>query len=334
MRKFFAAAALLILAPSVSVDAWGPTAHRVISRVAVATLPDSVPPFLQRQIDWIGVRTVVPDSWRAASEPFVKMEEDPNHEWYIEQFSFLKTIPRSRTEFILAIYDEHLRLTRTEPAAAARMNIGWTGTLPYQTVEIYERLKVAFREWRALRAKNQDTQYVELDAAFFVGWLGHYVGDGGMPLHTSIHHDGWQGDNPKNFTRSGAIHWGFENDFVERIDLADRDIASRVPAARRIDDPFSAMLTYLAHSHTRVEQVYTLDQQHAFDGRGTNAARDLVYACTTDAAAMLRNLIFTAWVASAGPGAPIPPPPGTIPPNDPAHPRYNPATGSAPADHP
>lgn len=332
MRKIFSAAGVLALLCPAPVFAWGPTAHRVISRVAVETLPPDVPAFLQREIDWIGVRTVVPDSWRAESEPFVKMEEDPNHEWYMEQFAFMTTIPRSRTEFILALYDEHLRLKASDPAAAAMMNVRWAGTLPYQAVEIYERLKVAFRDWRALRTAGRDTKFVELDAAFLVGWLGHYIGDGAQPMHTSIHHDGWQGENPKNYTRDGALHWGFENDFVDLIGLKDEDIRSRVPPARTVADPFSGVLTFLGRSHNRVEQVYALDQQHAFANRDDREARELVYQCTTDAAALLRDLIYTAWTESAKPGAPIPPPAGFVPSNDVHHPRYNPATGSAPAE--
>ena len=209
--------ALLCLSSAVRVDAWGPTAHRVISRVAVNRLPDDVPGFVKRQIDWIGVRSVTPDSWRGASEPFVKIDEDPNHGWFMEQFAFMTTIPRSRYEFVLALYDEYKRLEHTDPDRAALMNVRWTGTLPYAAVETYERLKVAFRAWREAQRQRQDTAFIELDAAFYVGWLSHYVADGAMPLHTSIHHDGWSGDNPKRYTRDGSIHLRFESAYVDQL---------------------------------------------------------------------------------------------------------------------
>ena len=44
-----------------------------------------------------------------------------------------------------------------------------------------------------------------------MGWLGHYVADAAMPLHDSIHHDGWAGDNPKGYTRDPNIHGRFES---------------------------------------------------------------------------------------------------------------------------
>jgi hypothetical protein len=132
---------------SVTLVAWGLTGHVVISRAAVNALPAEVPAFVKRQIDWIGSRSITPDSYRSASEPFIKMEEDPSHEWHVEQVAFLKAIPRSRVEFVQAVYDEYKRLEQTDRAKAAFANVRATGTLPYTATEVYERLKVTFRTW-------------------------------------------------------------------------------------------------------------------------------------------------------------------------------------------
>jgi hypothetical protein len=308
--------------------AWGVAGHRTVSRAAIRALPADVPPFLARQIDWIGSRSVLADSWRGPTEPFAKTSEDPNHVWYMDQFAFLSKIPRSRDEFVLAVYDEHLRLRATNPAQAALTNIHYTGTLPYAATEGYERLKVAFRTWRDLRDRKQDTAFIEQDAAFYLGWMSHYVADGVQPLHTSVHHDGWVGDNPRNYTRDGGIHWLFENTFVDLIDLTERDVQSRIPqAARRIPDPFTAVLDQLNRAHTRVEQVYQLEQRKAYGDRGSAAGRELVFISIGEAATLLRDLIYTAWVTSADPVPPFSP---DDPTNNPDNPRYNPATGSAP----
>lgn len=328
MSKPLLCALIVSTALSSSLAGWGPTGHRVVSRVAVATLPDDVPAFVKNQIDWIGERAITPDSYRAASEPFIKMAEDPSHQWHLERVAFLQTIPRSRTEFVLAVYDEHLRLKRSDPAAAAVMNVAGTGMLPYTTIEVYERLKVTFRTWRDQQRAGQRTAFTELDAAFYIGWLSHYVADAAQPLHASVHHDGWVGDNPRHYTRDGAIHWGFENDFVDLIALGERDIRPRVGPARVIGDPFSGILAHLERSHTRLEQLYQLEQAKAFVDATHDAARELAYACIADGAAMLRDLVYTAWVSSAEPAAPRT---GILLPNDPANPRYNPAAGTAPA---
>ena len=308
--------------------AWGAAGHRVVSRAAILALPSDVPPFLARQIDWIGSRSVLADSWRGPTEPFAKASEDPNHVWYTEQFAFMRQIPRSRDEFMLAVYDEHLRLRATDPAKAALTNIHYTGTLPYAATEGYERLKVAFRGWRELRAQKQPTTFIEQDAAFYLGWMAHYIADGAQPLHSTIHHDGWIGDNPKAYTRDGAIHWQFENTFVDLIELNEQEIQRRIPAtARRVADPFTSVLDLVNHGHTRVEQVYELEQRRAFTDKSNRDARELVYACTSEAATLLRDLIYTAWVSS---GDPVPPYSPDDPTNNPRNPLYNPATGSAP----
>jgi hypothetical protein len=332
MRPSGVLALIIVLTmPSPPLSAWGATAHRVINRVAVLALPGDVPPFVKRQIDWIGVRSIAPDSWRVASEPFLKIDEDPNHGWFREQFAFMREIPRSRYEFVLALYDEFKRLGTSDPARAALTNVRWTGTLPYAAVETYERIKVAMRGYRAAVAARQDTQFIEMDAAFYIGWLGHYTGDGAMPLHTSVHHDGWQGANPNEYTTDPRVHGRFESQFVDLIALQEGDIASRVTPAKRLADPFGAILDHLDRSHARVERVYQLDKAGAYQDGAHAEARELVYSCTGEAATLLRDLVYTAWLESA---VTTERPTDTLQPINPTHPQYNPATGSAPAPRP
>jgi hypothetical protein len=142
-----------------------------------------------------------------------------------------------------------------------------------------------------------------------------------------VHHDGWQGDNPRGYTREPRVHGRFESQFVDLIALQESDILGRAPAARRLADPFDANLAHLDRSHTRVERVYQLDQAKAFEDADHAPGRGLVYASTSDAATMLRDLVYTAWLDSAAKPGGTP----TVQPISPQHPQYNPATGSAPA---
>ena len=172
-------------------------------------------------------------------------------------------------------------------------------------------------------------QFIEMDTAFYIGWLGHYTGDGAMPLHISIHHDGWQGANPNEYTTDPRVHGRFESQFVDAIALQEGDISSRIAAAKRLDDPFTAILEHLDRSHTRVERVYQLDKAGAYQDKANADARELVYTCTAEAAMLLRDLVYTAWLESASPLQPQST--GTVQPINPKHSQYNPATGSAPA---
>ncbi|MBL8136437.1 MAG: YdcF family protein, partial [Acidobacteria bacterium] len=319
------AVAIVVAAPSGT--AWGVRAHTWINRVAVRTLPDDGPAFLKAHEDWIAYLSVIPDAWRRPSEPFLKMLEDPNHGWFKEQFSFMTEIPRSRYEFVLKLYDEQRRLAAAGDPAAALTNVRWTGTMAYAAVEGYERMLTGMRTYRALRERKEDTRFAELEIAYAMGWTGHYTADGAQPLHDTVHHDGWQGANPLGYTTDPRVHGLFETRFVDLMQLEGGDIQPQVPAARRLADPFTAIVEHLDEAGRHTEQVYKLEKAGALADAANVEARTLVIRQTARGAALLRDLAYTAWLKSGEP--PANDPGGN--PIVPAHPRYNPATGSAPA---
>lgn len=308
--------------------AWGTRAHEVINRTAIDALPSDGPVYLKAHIALIARSATLPDSWRSASEPFSKMEEDPNHGWFREQFAFMTTIPRSRVAFLLSLYREHERLRTVDPMAAQRMNIRWTGTLPYAVAEGYGRLVADMRLVRAMRRSGEDCTPFEIDTAFLVAWMGHYIADGSQPLHVTIHHDGWMGPDPKGYTRAHDIHARFETGYVNSIALTEADLLPQLsPLAHQQGDVFSTILAYLDRSGRSVETVYRLDRDGALRDRRNPQARALVYERTGAAAAMLRDLVYRAWRESA-----LPPQADAQPdPADPSSPGYDPATGSVPA---
>jgi hypothetical protein len=317
----------LFFAASSQLDAWGVRAHNWINRVAVRTIPDDGPVFLRAHEDWIAYLSIIPDTWRRPSEPFVKMLEDPNHGWFKEQFAFMKEIPRSRYEFVLKLYDEQRRLAAAGDKAAAMTNVRWTGTMAYAAVEGYERMLTGMRRYRDMKAKGEDTKFVELEIAYAMGWTGHYTGDGAQPLHDTVHHDGWQGDNPKGYTTNPRVHGLFESQFVDAMKLEGGDVQPKVGAARVLADPFIAILAHLDEAGSHTEQVYQLEKSGALADPANAEARALVIQQTARGAALLRDLAYTAWVRSGE--APVMDPGGN--PIVPANPRYNPQTGTAPA---
>jgi hypothetical protein len=325
MRPFVLAALAAAVLPA-PAHAWGGTAHAVIDRAAIEAIPDDGPTFLRRHVDYIAASASLPDGWRGDSEPFSKIEEDPNHGWFKEQFAFLKPIPRSRYAFVLALYKHYEAIKDSDPATAARTNVRWTGTLPYAAMESYERLIACMRQIRALKAEGKDSAFAEQHCAFQVIRLGHYIGDGAEPLHDSVNSDGWRGDNPKGYTRDRTIHGRFESEFVDGIGLTVKDIAPRLGApAHREGDMFEAVLAFLDDASSRMEQVYVLEKRARFANFKDSDVRELVYAQTGKGAAMLRDMICRAWAESA-----VRPQPLTPSPLDPANPAYDPETGSAP----
>jgi hypothetical protein len=312
---------------ALATGGWGARGHMTANRVAVDALPADGPVFLREYRDWIAATGPLPDSWRGASEPYSKIFEDPNHGWFKEQFSFMKEIPRNRYEFVLRLYDEYLRLKSSDPAKAQLMNVRWTGTLPYAAMENYDRMKSAMRAYRAAVDGSAERKYQSQDIAFYMGWLGHYTADGAQPLHDTIHHDGWQGPNPGNYTRDGRIHTRFETAFVELIDLKDADLAPEVSAPKVLADPFAAIVAHLDDAYTHVEDVYRMDARGAFATKDDPQARALVVRQLARAASLLRDLTYTAWVESGMPAAA-----GTADANPISltNPAYNPEVGTAP----
>ena len=332
--------ALRVALPAISVlllCSWGPGGHRSANLAAMNALPPDGPTFLLAYRDWIAATGPIPDSWRGASEPYSKIFEDPNHGWFREQFSFLQTIPRSRYEFVLALYDEYLAIKDKDPARAKLTNVRWTGTLPFAAMENFDRMKSAMRLYRQSLQDTSDagkaqSENLRRDIAFYIGWLGHYTADGAQPLHDTIHHDGWQGPNPHHYTTDHSIHGRFESKFVDSIGLTEatlQPLVSRQPA-RVLSDPFAAVIQHLNDAATHVEQVYRLDQSGALNDPHNAEAAALVTQQLAKAAVLLRDLTYTAWIQSAEPKSAL----SNANPIDPSNPAYNPATGSAPPPGP
>lgn len=308
--------------------AWGHRGHAVIDRTAIESLPADGPVFLKNYLSLIEDSSTLPDDWRDDATPFSKMEEDPNHGWFQEQFAFMRPIPRSRVEFILALDVEQHRLAAAHSPEALRTNVRWTGTLPYAAMEVYGQLVMGFRSYRERQAHGESTAHIETANAMYVAQLGHYIGDGANPLHVTIHHNGWMGPNPENYTRDPKIHGRMESNFVDAIGLADTDILRTVAPVDRIDgDVFDAVLAYLKESGGFVQKAYELDKKGAWNDPTSAEAKGLIYQRTARGAGMLRDLIYRAWRESA-----LPRTAHTPSPTDSANPAYNPETGSAPAD--
>lgn len=330
MRVISQFAALLACAAGLAspgtAQAWGPRAHAAIDKAALAGLPDDGPVFLREHAEQIGAMAILPDFWRSPSEPFAKIDEDPNHGWFKEQFAFLSPVPRSRHEFLIALLDRQRSAGDPSSDEALRTNVRWTGTLPYAAMEAYGRLVAGMRYRRRITEQGGDTRFIDQGLVHEVIRLGHYIGDGAQPLHTSIHSDGWRGDNPEGYTRDRSIHGRFESRFIDLIGLSDRDLVQRMPAAaRQRGDLFDAVLAFLDESFASVEAVYRLDQRGAFADPENQEARDLAYRRATAGAAMLRDMLQRAWTESAQPAQR-----GGSDPLASSNPAYNPETGSAP----
>jgi hypothetical protein len=277
-----------LLAQPPAAHAWGNGGHRLVNRLAASSLPADVPAFLRSpeaiaEIEYLGPE---PDRWRSPAEPELAAAQAPEHFIDLETADALGPLPHRRLEFEAKVY-------------AAGQKPEKIGLQPWQTTEVWERLKAALREYRYLTAHGKDTRPVEQAIIFYAGWLGHYVGDGSQPLHTSIQYNGWVGPNPHGYTTEHKIHWQFEGPFVD-TNLREPEVSAKMTPAQPIyGDIFDAYVAYLRHSKTYVERVYQLDKAGGFVGAGSAESRQFAAERLAAGASMLRDMIYTAWLESA-----------------------------------
>jgi len=299
-------AAAVALVPVMLVQqsfAWGQDGHQLINRLAGQALPKEVPEFLRspaavKALEYYGPD---PDRWRDSTEPELNAAQAPEHFIDLEWADLVGELPRKRYDFIRALayaQKQHPELALTPEKV---------GLQPYVTVEVWERLKVAMRQYRTLTAAHEDTKPVEAEVVFLAGWLGHYVADGSMPLHTSIQYNGWTGANPNGYTTLHKIHSLFESEYV-KTNVKAGDVAPLIVKEPVIlEDVFSDYVKYLRHSSSLVEKTYQLEKAGGFAGAGTAEGKAFEDERLAAGATELRDLIYTAWVRSADPVPPYRP---------------------------
>jgi hypothetical protein len=284
------AAVFCLVSGAPFVHAWGNEGHRMVNKLAASHLPADVPDFLRSKmaIDEIEYLGPEPDRWRSPAEPELNAAQAPEHFIDLELADALGPLPRKRLDFEAKVF-------------AANQRPEKIGLQPWVTDEVWERLKAAMREYRNLKAKNEDTQPVEQAILFYAGWLGHYVGDGSQPLHTTVQYNGWTGPNPNGYTTDHKIHWQFEGPFVG-ANIHEADVEPKITPVKAIDgDLFDAYVAYLRHTATYVEKVYQLEKAGGFVGAGSAESREFTAERIAAGASMLRDMIYSAWLDSAQP---------------------------------
>jgi hypothetical protein len=288
-------------------SAWQDEGHLLVNRVAAEHLPDDMPAFFREAVERLAYLGPEPDRWRRNTEYSLKESQEPDHFIKLEILDVDLDTLRSRYDYYRILYESRASSNARSGLHPDSLLPEHVGLLPYISIEEYERLKVAFRQYRQLRASGDDTGLVEGNVILYAGWLGHYVADAANPHHTSVHYNGWQGPNPEGYAGPG-VHARFEGDFVRSAGIRAEDLSDRLGPPEFLRDPFADFLGLIYESQTMVEEVYRLDRDGGFagagsaDGRefaGSADGREFTLSRLAAASQMLLNLWYTAWVASA-----------------------------------
>jgi len=278
------------------VRGWGPHGHAISGKAAAMKLPPETPRFLRKAVDQLSYLNPEPDRWKDRVESDLdKAIGSASLDHYVD----LEYVPEgalntpTRYEFGIEMVKSGRKATDA-------------GFLPYRMLEMFQRVRVEFRLWRAEKDRSR-REWIEQRIINDAGILGHYVSDGSNPHHTTIHHNGWVGANPKGYTvfsRERGFHFRFEDEFVgARVQINDvLPLMTNPP--RVIAKPRDEIIAYLRRSHAKVEDLYILDKKEPF-GISSTSLENKKFAVERLAAGaeMLRDLWWSAWVTSELPVA-------------------------------
>ena len=292
--------------------AWGSFGHRIVSAVAIATLPDTVPAFLRTPEAQAEIRALGPeaDNLRRAGTAFDGDRDaahylDLDDDGRIAGAVPLANLPPSRGAYEAAL---RARGRTRDGKVATQWDVGY---VPYEIIEGWEQVVRDLAYWRV-------DSYGEIHAASAgdrtafararrlretltlrdIGYWSHFVADGSQPLHISVHFNGW-GDypNPRNYSNSQTIHARFETAFVN-AHASEVLVAPRVGPYVAGTGSFTARVSaYLLATNSHVTAVYDLEASDAFT-RGTPAAVSFTLDRLADGARALRDWIVDAYAAA------------------------------------
>jgi len=280
---------LVVLLISLHVSpafSWGPQGHEYINTVAALKSPvgtDALPSFFRSEenVQLLVYNGAEPDRWKRFPGYARSQGHGPSH---YANLDLLQYFPVTNDHLIaMQMYQER--------GIDSRL----VGLLPYYIIETYEKLIVSFAEYRSAVKHGVSTRPIELNLLYYAGLLGHYVGDGSQPLHTTSHHHGWVGENPKGYAMDEGLHRRFEVEFVRNIKV--EDFQELVKSPSRLHAPFAEIMVYLKNTHSYTEKVYELDKAGAFS-QATPESLQFVKERLAAASQMLVDLWYTAWLES------------------------------------
>jgi hypothetical protein len=297
----------------VSSRAWYEPGHRIINQLAIDSLPAGFPswvrePAVQERIVFLSQE---PDRWRRTRELLLQHDNAPDHVIDLDQIAWAGIDASALTPFRYEFVAEFLkgraahadRFPAIDPARDPDHSLGLPGFLPWAIAEYYAKLQTQFSYLKTYERYGNPDEIADARAnvVYVMGVMGHFVGDGSQPLHTSIQYNGWVGPNPNGYTTAHQIHWQFEGPFVD-ANLREPEVRAKMTPPKAITgDMFDAYVAYLRHSKTYVEKVYQLEKAGGFTGAGSPESREFTAERLAAGASMLRDMIYTAWLESAKP---------------------------------
>lgn len=301
--------------------AWDYEGHRIVNQLALASLPKDFPAFVRTAANAERVAFLAgePDRWRNAPDLPLKQSGGSwtDHfcdlEYLPEAGINLDTITSFRYDFIVqfaaARAANPARFKPIDPARNQDHTAEWPGFAPWAITEYFGRLRSGFSYLKVFEELGTPEEIANAQAniVYLMGTMGHYVGDLAQPLHTTKHHNGWVGENPKGYTTWNRIH-SWVDGVALRTDISSAGLTPRVKPAEAISltarpdgrDPlFVAVFAYFRARHDLVEPLYQLEKDGKLGGQNDKPvmpeARAFFENCFVEGGQMLGAIWLTAY---------------------------------------
>lgn len=298
--------------------AWDYEGHHAVNQLALASLPPDfgiqLTPELKTRIAYLAGE---PDRWRNINDVPLKNFNGPDHYIDLEDLPLYgltpETMPMMRYDFmadIAAARAQHPeRFPTIDPDADADHTRELDGFLPYAINENYEKLKSGFSSLKAFQTHGGTPEEIancQADIVYVMGVMGHYVGDGSQPLHTTKYFNGWdEKNNPKGYTTSRKFHAWIDGGYFHKTGGINVDeLTGKIQTATRIpnaDDPnafFHSIVSYLVDQNKYVEPLYQMEKDGQLSGEGDKGKEALPFldGQLVKAGQMLGNIWYTAYL--------------------------------------
>jgi hypothetical protein len=270
--------------------AWDYEAHRVVNELALASLPTNFPAFVREPAaaERIAFLAGEMDRWRNTPDLPLKNYSFPDHYMDMEELANYglkpEMLPVFRYDFVaqLALYRQAHPEKFPEPEADYNQDHtrGLVGLLPWAIAESVGKLKSGFSYLKAFEEAGtpEEVANAQANIVYVMGVMGHLVGDASQPLHTTIHHHGWVGDNPNHYTTSRGFHSWIDGGFFNKTGGVDlKVLQARLRPAQLVsingrpakpEESFQVAILFLIAQNKLVEPLYQLEKDGKLTGEG------------------------------------------------------------------
>lgn len=319
MKKFVLLAGFCVCARTLL--AWDYEGHRLVNQLALASLPKDFPSFAlapeaQERIAFLSGE---PDRWRNTPNLELRHANGPDHYIDLEEIALYdlkpETLPPLRYDFMAQIARARAAHPDRFPPIDPNRNSDHTrelcGFLPWTMTEYYAKLKSEFSYLIAFQEAGgtpDEIANAQANIVYTMGVMGHFYGDASQPLHTTIHFNGWVGDNPQHYTTDHTFHQWIDGGYIAKVNISGDlgDMKKQIRPAQLFTlngqpaEPsriFPAVVAFIVDQNKLVEPLYKLEHDHMLTG--TNEVgmqgKPFIEGQLVKAGQFLGDIWYSAW---------------------------------------